>query len=451
MRLQVSARLLNLWGRVRSSYWFVPTLMALLAVGLSILMIILDSRVNPEFVGSLTWIYLNQPEGARALLSTVAGSMITVAGVTFSIVMVALSLASSQFGPRLLGNFMRDTGNQVVLGTFVATFIYCLLILRTVRSAEEPGAVFVPHLSVTLAVVLATLSIGVFIYFVHHTAESIQLSNIVARVAHDLETRLKKHYQERPLFPDALGQARPQRVPDPLPDPDEAAVVPSPGNGYLQTVDEDALLELAQKYDVILGLAALPGSFFFKGSPLLWVWPESTKNTDLFTALQQHVALGVDRNPSQDLDFLFDQLVEVGLRALSPGVNDQFTAMMCIDRIAEGLYLLSGRELPSPYRFDETGALRAIVPVLEPTRLVEDTLGPLRRYGADSLLVSSHLLRTIGRLASLIREPRLRTALLREAERVKACGCEKLMEPDREALLKVFDETMTRFSSPQKG
>ena len=449
MRFQVSAKLLNLLGRVRSNYWFVPTLMAVLSVVLSSVMIMVDSRVDREFVGSLTWIYLNQPEGARALLSTVAGSMITVAGVTFSIVIVALSLASSQFGPRLLGNFMRDTGNQVVLGTFVATFVYCLLILRTVRSAEEQGAVFVPHLSVALAVVLAALSIGVFIYFIHHTAESIQVSNIIARVANDLEARIKKQYDERPLFPDTLGRTRPGQVPEPPPDPENAAVVPSPGSGYLQTVDEDALLELAENHDIVLGLVAPPGHFFFKGSPLLWVWPETTRDPKLFKVLQQHIALGVDRNPSQDLDFLFDQLVEVGLRALSPGVNDPFTAMMCIDRIAQGLYLLSGRDLPSRYRFDETGTLRAVVPVLEPTKLVEDTLGPLWRYGADSLLVSTHLLRKIGTLASLIHEPRLRTALLREAERVRACACEKLLEADQEMLVSVYDETMEKFATPR--
>jgi uncharacterized membrane protein len=154
-----------------------------------------DARRGHTMAG-LVWVYTGGPDGARVLLSTVAGSMITVAALAFSMTMVVLSLASSQLGPRLLGRFMRDTGNQVVLGTFVATFLYCLLVLRTVRL--EP--LFVPHVSVTVALGLAIAGLGVLIFFIHHVAVGIQHDNVIATVARDLDEAIDN------LFPEMLGE-----------------------------------------------------------------------------------------------------------------------------------------------------------------------------------------------------------------------------------------------------
>ena len=181
-------RLRAAWETIRTTYWAVPSVMALTALALSVGMIQLDRTLTPKLLGTLSWVYTGGPEGARAVLSTIAGSMITVAGVTFSITIVALTLASQQFGPRLLRSFLRDLGNQIVLGTFVSTFVYCLLVLRTVRGNDD--AQFVPHLAVTLGVVLAMLSLGVLIFFIHHVSTSIQASQIIASVAADLEASI---------------------------------------------------------------------------------------------------------------------------------------------------------------------------------------------------------------------------------------------------------------------
>lgn len=176
-----SARLANLWESLRTSYWFVPTLMTAGGVALSFASVHLDERVNYKWVRTVGWIWAGGAEGARQVLSTIAGSMITVAGVAFSITIVALTLASNQFGPRLLRNFVRDAGNQIVLGTFIATFVYCLLVLRTVRGEDDTE--FVPYVSVTLGVAFALTSLGVLIYFIHHVAISIQAENLIASVA----------------------------------------------------------------------------------------------------------------------------------------------------------------------------------------------------------------------------------------------------------------------------
>jgi uncharacterized membrane protein len=193
----MKAKLDHFLFQLRSSYWFVPSVMALLSIGVALGMIVVDQSVGEDGIQGYWWIYAGGPDGARAVLATVAGSIISVAGVTFSIKIAALTLASQQFGPRLLRNFMADRGNQFVLGTFIATFLYCLLVLRTVRSWED--AEFVPHLSVTLGVLLAVASLGVLIYFIHHIAASIQASNVIARVSGELQAAIDR------LFPEDLG------------------------------------------------------------------------------------------------------------------------------------------------------------------------------------------------------------------------------------------------------
>ena len=464
-------KLLSVWGEIRSSYWFVPSLMAVGALLLSLGMIEVDSRVSAKWLREFGWLYLNQADGARALLSTVAGSMITVAGVAFSSVMVVLSLTSSQFGPRLIRNFMRDTGNQVVLGTFVATFLYCLLILRTIRQGESSA--FVPHLSIILAVVLAAASIGVFIYFIHHTAESIQVSNVLGRVSHSLETTVVEKYPDKKLLPSGVGRGIEEtslgetsseevadegssnsekrrskrenideRLRDSLPDLGAAAVIPAARSGYLQYIDEKVLMRLACEHGVVFELAAQPGAFLLTGVTLVRVWPDRPRKDGFEEALRRAFVLGAHRTQAQDVDFLFDQLVEVGLRALSPGINDPFTAMMCIDRIASALRLLDERDLPSPYRADDEGRLRVVVHPVSAPALVARTLGPFRRYGSDSLLVLTHLLSAIKTLLSLTRTPEFRRALLREAALVKESGCEGFIGADCGALTLSYQEAV---------
>lgn len=199
--MTVKARLFTMWESVRVSYWFVPSLMAVGSLVLGFAMPEVDRAVPDRWMARVGWLYTGSAEGARELLSVIAGSMIGVAGVVFSITVVALALASNQFGPRLLRNFMRDLSNQVVLGTFIAVFLYCLLILRQVHGENGSRNAFVPQLSMLLAVVLAVAGLGVLIYFIHHMAASIQAPNVVAAVATDLRNAIDE------LYPQKLGDA----------------------------------------------------------------------------------------------------------------------------------------------------------------------------------------------------------------------------------------------------
>lgn len=404
----------SLAGALRSSYWFIPTLMTLLSAVLAVFMIRLDQSLQLTAFRSLGFVYFNQPDGARALVSTVASSMITVAGTTFSITLAVLSLTSGQFGSRLLNNFMRDLGNQIVLGTFVSTYVYCLLVLRTIHSGGDAVEAFVPHLSVLLVILFALSSLGVFIYFIHHTASSIQASTITARIAGDLEKFIPKLYPER-------GGAD-----APLPPPEgKETLLYARTAGYLQDLDEKALLDAAEKQGVVLEVLPAFGTFLLPGQPLLRIFGKA-EGFDI-KRLERHFTFGARRNAGRDIDFLFAQLTEMALRALSPSVNDAVTAMRCTDRVAQGLLLLEGRNLSGQRQ--RGGALRLLLPELEPAAIARFSFGETRRFSADNLLYSEHLLATIGKLLPLTKGEGLRRALRHEADLLLE-GAEAELLPD---------------------
>ncbi|HUF91552.1 MAG TPA: DUF2254 domain-containing protein, partial [Candidatus Limnocylindria bacterium] len=341
-------RLRNLCERLSTTFWFLPSWMTLAAVGLSFGAIAVDNRVQSKLFGEsgYWWLYTGGAEGARTLLSTVAGSMITVVGIAFSMTIVSLQLASSQFGPRLLRNFMRDTGNQVVLGTFVATFMYCLLVLRTVRGKDGIVDAFVPNVAVTVGVLLAACSVAVLIYFIHHIAAMIQADNVVAAVSAELDATIER------LFPEPVGRPAPTAPSADLPDDfdEQAAPVPAPRTGYLQTVNLDDLMALAREHDLVLRLAHHPGMFMLAGTPVAFAWPRARLDEQVARAAAKAFTIGAQRTPSQDVEFGIWQLVEIAVRALSPGINDPHTAIACVDRLGAALAKIGRRPPPESRR-----------------------------------------------------------------------------------------------------
>ncbi|MDQ3169892.1 MAG: DUF2254 domain-containing protein, partial [Acidobacteriota bacterium] len=302
------------WEALRATYWAVPSMMVVGALALSAGMVQLDRATGAQLLDRLSWVYTGGPEGARAVLSTIAASMITVAGVTFSITIVALALASQQFGPRLLRNFLRDRGNQVVLGTFVSTFVYSLMVLRTVRGGDDSE--FVPNLSVTAAVMLALFSLGVLIYFIHHVSVSIQASQIIANVASDLEEAIDR------LFPERVDEDVPSVSHEPPPaDPGASESLRSHRSGYVQAIDGTRLMKAAAARDLVVRIEAGPGTFVREGSSLLRLWGRGAAD-DGADAVRAAFVIGADRTGAQDISFFVEQLVELAVRALSPGVND---------------------------------------------------------------------------------------------------------------------------------
>ncbi len=413
--MRSKARLLEIVEDVRGSYWFVPASIALVGFCAGLLLVYLDALIGDKWLGRFEWFYGSRPEGARSLLSTVAGSTITVAGVVFSITLAAVTYASGQYGPRLLSNFVRDRGNQATLGIFIGTFLYCLVVLRTIRSAEETSAdtggalreAFVPHLAMFGALALAITSIGVLIYFVHHVTDGIHINNVIARIGRGLLDEIAKATQDGDAGawedePWSLGSGSP---------------VLSIRTGYVQTLDEAALLAFATERNVVLTVLAIPGDFVHRSRALLLVKPSGSAELE---TCGDYFSIGRKRSALQDLRFPVDELVELAARALSPGVNDPFTAIACIDWLGAALSDLAAMPRRNSTLRDEDGHVRVLVPRLIFADYLHLAVGQLRPYAARDPNAATHLLRSLETVAESVTDPANRTIIERERERLRS-------------------------------
>src|SRR5581483_4205710 len=343
------------WQRdaLRTSLWFVPSLLVVAAVGLFAVTYVLDRAVDNHDFGLPSWMNTGGPDAARMILTAIAAAVITVVGVVFSITILALQLASTQFGPRMLRNFIRDFGTQLTLGTFVGTFVFSVLALGSV--SNEPGGPFVPHISVTAALVLLIVDLVVLIYFIHHVATSIQVTDVFRAIAADLGRAIDELARERAqqAVVSATTADELRRT-----DPDFAEI-PARASGYLQAVGHASLVEIAQSSDAVVALAHRPGHFVVAGRPLAWVWPARAAPA-VARGLERAHAVGPHRTIRQDLQFAVDQLVEIAIRALSPAVNDTFTALTCIDWLGDGLCRITAAGFPDPALRDADGRLRVL-------------------------------------------------------------------------------------------
>jgi uncharacterized membrane protein len=383
--------------RLNSSFWFVPVMMCAIAIGLAFLLIAFDTWLGVGSVSDFGLLYTFGPEGARAILSVIASSMITVASLIFSITMLSLQLASSQFGPRVLENFMRDRSNQVVLGTFVATFLYCLVVLRSVRGTGDSG--FVPHLTVAFAVLLAGVGVGVLIYFIHHMATSIRIETLLKRLVTDGCVAVDR------LFPEKIGHGRPayedgtgQRS---LPNNFDAGSqkINADASGYVQKVGMKALMRIAAKHDLILRIEFPPGRFVTEGECMFTAYPCDRVTNKVADSLRSELVIGRNRTFDQDVEFSIWRIVELAQRSLSPGINDPTTAIYCIDRLGELFIRMSGRDVPSPIRLDKNGQLRIKTEVENPAELICHAFSAIARYGISDVDVVVRLVDTIEKLS----------------------------------------------------
>jgi uncharacterized membrane protein len=399
--------------RLRNSLWFIPGLWVIGAGMLALVMTWLDS-VTPDLDRGLPLVFGGGPDGARSVLSSIAGSTITVAGVTFSITIVALQLASSQFSPRVLRDFMRDRVSQSVLGSFIGAFFYALLVLRSIRSADESGPEFVPSLAVTTAIVLAVVAVVMLIYFIHHISTRIQVSSIVAGIASATERAFERQggAETDAEEPDHRSDAE-------LPD-GEARPVPAAHSGYLQLVDRDGLLDLARDLDLALRLEVAPGEWVQRGAPVISIWPAASGSEQLTRRLNGCLTYGPERSLDQDPAFGLRQLVDVAVKALSPGINDPTTARDCISRLTQVLVAAGLGSQPGTHHADDDGRLRLVERGRDFAELVSLGFDEIRHHGAripEVAIALGGALRTLAALLPPALHPPLadQASLLREA------------------------------------
>lgn len=388
---------------LRSSLWFVPALFAIGAVILALGALTLDDRVSAD-PGGLFFLYGGTAEGARSVLSTIAQSMLTFTGLVFTITMLVLQLASSQLSPRVMRTFLRDRSNQVVLGLFVATFVYTLVVLRDVRAPVDGNEGFVPGLSVWISFALLLASVGAFIYYIDHMAHAIRASTVISNIATETEAAIER------LYPEHIAQG--ERGPN--------AGEPGPANlvlrarraGVVVGVDEEKLLAVVGDDDRRLHLVPAVGDFVASGSPFIRLWGQWDR--DAAEAIQDAIGLENERTLQQDAAFGFRQLVDVAVRALSPGTNDPTTAVQALDRIHDLLRRVAERAIPSPYRADDHGRVRLVLSRPDWDDYVELAVDEIRLAGERQLQVTRrlrHLLTDLLTMAPDDRQPVLRREL----------------------------------------
>ncbi|HYR07989.1 MAG TPA: DUF2254 domain-containing protein, partial [Longimicrobium sp.] len=314
------ARLRLLWTRVRDSLWFLPCVMTLAGAVLAV--VVTQAEQRGAFDGEMlrSWVFSGGVDGARGVLEAIAGGLITVTGVVFSVTIVALQLASTQFTPRILRNFTADRGNQLVLGVFIGTFTYTLLVLRTVRSADDGESPFVPRVAVTLAVVLVLVAIGFLIFYINHSARSIQVAAILDRVARRTIGDVRR------LFPEQIGHADEAAPADPR-QPDQPSVtVTAQRAGYLQAVDGRSLFRLGKGRRLVIAMEPHIGDFVVPGQAIATISPPGEVDEEVFRQVRKAFLLGPERTPEQDVEFGIVEISDIAIKALSPGINDPTTA-----------------------------------------------------------------------------------------------------------------------------
>lgn len=340
--------------RLLGTLWFVPSAVVAAFLLLAVGMVEVSTHVDREALARWPLLFGANAESSRSILGAVASGMITVAGLTFSLTLLAVTQASSQYTPRILRNFLGDRANQLMLGTFVGVFAYCIVVLRTIRGGETGG--FVPSLAVVLGMVLGIVGLGVLIVAVHHIASSLQATSIIARVAAETTASIER------LYPDVLDEAAMTSL-----DADRALAqslsslvdtwhtVPAERSGYVQSIDVDALLHRGRERRSLIRVECCAGDFVTEGAPLASVALdagqaelEDEARTLLHREIDGAFTIGRYRTVEQDPGFGIRQLVDIALKALSPGVNDTTTAVSCVHYLGVILTRTARRAIEAP-------------------------------------------------------------------------------------------------------
>lgn len=426
-------KLLFFWSQLKSTFWFVPSFMILLSIGLVIGLLHLDGMVNISREGIGRFIFVNSAGSARSILTTIAGAMISVAGTVFSITLVALTLASSQLGSRLIKNFMYDRLNQVVLGAYVSTFIYCLIVLNTINETDQ--FVFIPYLAILASILAAIANIILLIVFIHHIAISIQADTVIGNISKTMSANLES------LFPGPFGKEiegyngeTEDKIREDYP---HKQALKASNNGYIQYIDMEPLLYDAKELDLLIELNCGPGDFLVKGILIGQVHSKKVVEEEQLSTFQSYFTTGDTRTHQQDAEYAIHQLVEIASRALSPGINDPYTAMTCIDNLTTLITKLSSIQFPSKYRFDEEEQLRIITEDIRFEGMVDVAFNQIRQFSKGSPAVVIRLMEALVIISKAVEKETHKKVIEKHAKMVLNLAEQSFSEPNDLEDLKV--------------
>ncbi len=442
--MRIGFPLPSAWRReaLRTNLWLVPTALLVLAVALFAGTYALDRAAYDGTLTLPSWTISGTADAARQILTTIAAAVITVVTLVFSITIVTLTLASTQFGPRMLRNFIRDRITQVTLGSFVATFVYAILTLVSI--GPHAHGEFVPHLSLTVTMALVIVDVVVLVVFIDHIAKSIQLPQVIASIAGDLSRAIEA---EVTMPAPGFAKSGPSLAEMLVRLDEDSGVVRAPSSGYLQFVSVSRLIDISAASNAVIRLLHRPGHFVVEGEPLANVWPAAA-TSGVARALGGAHATGPHRTLTQDLSFAVDQLVEIAIRALSPAVNDTFTAIACVDWLGDGLGKLAYRWHPATVHRDAAGHLRVITVTVSFRRLVERSHDKIRQASRGMPAVMIRQLDGLAKVMAYSRSAEQRELLLAQAEMIlRACEESVPEKADREDVRRRYDAVLSAASS----
>jgi uncharacterized membrane protein len=428
---------------LRTNLWLVPTVLIVLSVALFAGTYTLDRAAHDEAWQLPSFVISGNADAAREILTAVAAAVITVAALVFSITIVTLTLASTQFGPRMLRNFIRDRVTQLTLGGFVATFVYAILALVSIGPIDHSE--FVPHISITVTLALVVIDVALLVVFIDHIASSIQLPRVIGSIAADLSRALRDEAADQQPAGSKAGPSLGEMA---VRLDEDSAIVRVPRSGYLQFVSMPTLIDIAAARHAVIRLLHRPGHFVVEGEPLAEVWPPDAAE-QVAMALGGAHATGPYRTLAQDPSFAVDQLVEIAIRALSPAVNDTFTALTCIDWLGDGLGKIAERPRPASVHRDASGHVRVIAVVVSFQRLVERSHEKIRQASRGMPAVMIRQLDSLAKVMVRTPIPERRELLQREADMVLRVSEESVPEPnDRAAVRQRYDAVVQARATP---
>jgi len=385
----------NKWDNLRTNFWFVPFIMAFAAIFLCLVFLHIDRITGFVIPG----VGKGNLESIRSLLAVLIGAIVTALSIVFSSTVVVLTLAASQLGPRLLRTYMRARSNQLLIGIFIAALFYNLTALFIIGRLEGDSGI--PNITVLGSFALSAATLIMLTYFIHHVARNIQAPNVILSVSNELKALILKTYPQQEDIPEPYKNTEnwekilPEKIYD----------IKLNRTGYIQAVDENGLLQKALEENVVIKTIQRPGDFVTAGDIIAHVYADHSLEEDKLSRFSDFFFLGENRTATQDVEFVMNELVEIALRALSPSINDPFTANTCIDRLAEGLTLVSGRVMPDFHKFDDDGNLRIILDQTGFKGLCKTAFYQIRQHAAGNVAVLIHLLESIGKIIKKLDSP----------------------------------------------
>ena len=417
-------KLLFFWNELKATFWLVPVLIIVLSILLAIGFVYLDQLIAFSPEGPGRFFFVDNVDSARNILSIISGAMIGVAGTVFSVTLVALTLASSQLGPRLIKNFMYVRLNQVVLGAYVSTFLYCLIVLNSLQ--ENDDFVFIPSLAILLAIIAAIANIVLLIIFIHQISISIQADKVISDISSFISKKIKVLFPEKMDDEEEPGNNLP--VENIKSEYDTIVEVKSPRHGYMQYVDNDSLIDLMTRYDALFEMSYRPGDYIVNDIVIGKLYTNNNVEEDQIEKILFQFVIGNTKTAQQDLEFSIHQMVEIAGRALSPGMNDPFTAIACIDNLTATMCYLAQVKFPSKYRIDDKKELRVIADTIDFDGVLDAAFNQIRQFSAGNTAVIIRLMEVLLIIHEFTKNESYKKAIVKHAKMTLNVGKESITE-----------------------